>query len=178
MIADIHQPCIEVKTAILKRKAEHSGEILSDEVAHFLASHVTSNIRELEGALIRVVAFAHLTKQPITLDLVQTIFMHNECPIKEMVDFKSVIKIITKHFHYSLDELRSENRNKELVFARQIAMYIMKKHTDRSLRDIGTYLGGRNHTTVKHSLSKIEQLIVDDVKLQRQISLIEKDLVR
>lgn len=178
MIADIHQPCIEVKTAILKRKAESSGEILSDEVAHFLASHVTSNIRELEGALIRVVAFAHLTKQPITLDLVQTIFMHNECSTKEMVDFKAVVKVITKHFSYSLDELRSENRNKELVGARQIAMYIMKKHTDRSLRDIGTYLGGRNHTTVKHALSKIEQQIVADAKLQRQISLIEKDLLR
>ena len=178
MIADIHQPCIEVKTAILKRKAETSGETLTDEVAHFLASHVTSNIRELEGALIRVVAFAHLTKQPITLDLVQSIFMHNECITKEMVDFKTVVKAVTKHFNYSLDELRSENRNKELVFARQVTMYIMKKNTDRSLRDIGTYLGGRNHTTVKHALSKMEQHIADDVKIQRQISVIEKEFAR
>lgn len=178
MIADIHQPCIEVKTAILKRKAEASGETLSDEVAHFLASHVTSNIRELEGALIRVVAFAHLTKQPITLDLVQSIFMHNECITKEMVDFKTVVKAVTKHFNYSLDELKSENRNKELVFVRQVTMYIMKKNTDKSLRDIGTFLGGRNHTTVKHALSKIEQHIADDVKIQRQISIIEKEFTR
>jgi chromosomal replication initiator protein len=178
MIADIHQPCIEVKTAILKRKAESSGETLSDEVAHFLASHVTSNIRELEGALIRVVAFAHLTKQPITLDLVQSIFVHDECTTKEMVDLKDVIKAVTKHFNYSLDELRSENRNKDLVFARQVTMYIMKKNTDRSLRDIGTYLGGRNHTTVKHALSKIEQHIADDVKIQRQINIIEKEFAR
>lgn len=178
MIADIHQPCIEVKTAILKRKAEASGETLTDEVAHFLACHVTSNIRELEGALIRVLAFAHLTKQRITLDLVQNIFMHNECTTKEMVDFKVVVKAITKHFTYSLEELRSEKRNKELVFARQVTMYIMKKNTDRSLRDIGTYLGGRNHTTVKHALSKIEQLIVDDAKLQRHIDAIQKEFMR
>jgi len=178
MIADIHQPCIEVKTAILKRKAEASGETLTDEVAHFLACHVTSNIRELEGALIRVLAFAHLTKQRITLDLVQNIFMHNECTTKEMVDFKVVVKAITKHFNYSLEELRSENRNKELVFARQVTMYIMKKNTDRSLRDIGTYLGGRNHTTVKHALSKIEQLIIDDAKLQRKVGVIEKEFAR
>ena len=178
MIADIHQPCIEVKTAILKRKAESSGELLSDEVAHFLASHVTSNIRELEGALIRVIAFAHLTKEPISLALVQKVFFHDDTATKESVDFKAVIRAVAKHFPYSLDELRSENRNKELVLARQLTMYIMKKNTNRSLRDIGTYLGDRNHTTVKHALSKIEQYIIEDVKLQRQISAIEKEFDR
>ena len=176
MIADIHQPCIEVKTAILKRKAEVSGELLSDEVAHFLASHVTSNIRELEGALIRVIAFAHLTKEPISLALVQKVFFNDaEGVEKQSVDFKAVVKAVAKHFSYSLDELRSENRNKELVLARQLTMYIMKKNTNRSLREIGAYLGGRNHTTVKHALSKIEQYIIEDTKLQRQISVIEKE---
>jgi len=179
MIADIHQPCIEVKTAILKRKAEASGEILSDEVAHFLASHVTSNIRELEGALIRVIAFAHLTKEPINLALVQKVFFNDtEGVEKQSVDFKGVVKAVTKHFPYSLDDLRSENRNKELVLARQLTMYIMKKNTNRSLREIGAYLGDRNHTTVKHALSKIEQYILEDAKLQRQISAIEKEFER
>lgn len=179
MIADIHQPCIEVKTAILKRKAESSGEVLSDEVAHFLASHVTSNIRELEGALIRVIAFAHLTKEPIDLALVQKVFFNDDEGVeKQSVDFKAVVKAITKHFPYSLDELRSENRNKELVLARQLTMYIMKKHTNRSLREIGAYLGDRNHTTVKHALSKIEEYLVEDVKLQRQMSAIEKEFDR
>jgi len=178
MIADIHQPCIEVKTAILKRKAEESGQVVSDEVAHFLASHVTSNIRELEGALIRVIAYAQLTKEHITLALVKKVFLHDECAVKESVDFKAVIKAVAKYFPYSLDELRSENRNKELAFARQITMYIMKKNTDRSLREIGAYLGDRNHTTVKHAVSKIEQHIIADVKLQRQISGIEKEFER
>ncbi|HSC24860.1 MAG TPA: chromosomal replication initiator protein DnaA [Candidatus Babeliales bacterium] len=178
MIADIHQPCIEVKTAILKRKAEASGEILSDEVAHFLASYVTSNIRELEGALIRVMAFAQLTKEPISLALVQKVFFHDECLEKELVDFKTVIKAVVKHFPYSLDELRSGNRNKELVLARQVTMYIMKKNTDKSLREIGTYLGDRNHTTVKHALSRIEYYINGNAKLQRQINAIEKEFER
>jgi chromosomal replication initiator protein len=178
MIADIHQPCVEVKMAILKGKAEENGQILNDDVAHFLASHVTSNIRELEGALIRVIAFAQLTQEPITLTLVKKVFVHDECVSKETVDFKAVIKAISKHFSYSLEELRSENRNKELAFARQVTMYVMKKNTDRSLREIGAYLGDRNHTTVKHAVTKIAQHIVVDIKLQRQMSAIEKEFER
>lgn len=175
MIADIHQPCIEVKMAILKRKAEVNGESLNDEVAHFLAANVTSNIRELEGALIRVIAFAQLTREPIDLALVKKVFSHEEGLTKESIDFKAVIKAVTKHFPYSLDELRSENRHKELVLARQIAMYMMKKNTNSSLREIGAYLGDRNHTTVKHALEKIEHHINEDDALQRQISAIEKE---
>lgn len=175
MIADIHQPCVEVKMAILKRKAEESGQILSDEVAHFLASHVTSNIRELEGALIRVIAFAQLTQESITLGLVKKVFLHDECPARETIDFKTVIRAVLKHFPYTLEQLRSENRNKELVFARQVAMYIIKKYTDKSLREIGVFLGDRNHTTVKHAIAKIEQHIIADVKLQRQVHAIEKE---
>lgn len=176
MVTDIHLPCIEVKTAILKKKAESSGEVLSDEVAHFLASHVTSNIRELEGALIRVIAFAHLTKQPISLELAQKIFApHEELSVKKAVDLKSVIKAVGKHFPYSLDDLRSKNRNKDLVLARQVAMYIMKNNTDKSLREIGAYLGARNHATVKHALSKIEHQIIENVQLQNQVSAIKKE---
>ena len=179
MIADIHQPCIEVKTAILKRKAEALGEILSDEVAHFLAAHVTSNIRELEGALIRVIAFAQLTKESISLELVQKVFFNDEGHMeKQGIDFKAVMRAVTKHFPYSLDQLRSENRNKELALVRQLTMYVMKKHTNKSLREIGTYLGDRNHTTVKHAISKIEQCLIVDAKLQRQLSTIEKEFER
>ena len=175
MVTDIHQPCIEVKTAILKRKAESSGEHLSDEVAQFLASYVTSNIRELEGALIRVIAFAHLTKQVITLELVQTVLMPIVQQKNESVDLKSIVKIVNKHFSYSLDELRSKNRNKDLVFVRQLAMYIMKKTTDKSLREIGFFLGNRNHATVKHALEKIEHMVLESNKLQKQVDVIIKE---
>jgi chromosomal replication initiator protein len=175
MVTDIHQPCIEVKTAILKRKAESSGEHLSDEVAQFLASYVTSNIRELEGALIRVIAFAHLTKQVITLALVQTVLMPIVQQKNDSVDLKSIVKIVNKHFSYSLDELRSKNRNKDLVFVRQLVMYIMKKTTDKSLREIGFFLGNRNHATVKHALEKIEHMVFESNKLQKQVDVIIKE---
>ncbi len=177
MVTDIHQPCIEVKTAILKRKAESSGEILHDDVAHFLASHVTSNIRELEGALIRVMAFAHLTKQEITVGLARAVFGSVMSSQKESVDFKSVIKIIGKYYPYSLDELRSKNRNKDLAFARQVVMYLMKKSTDKSLREIGCYLGDRNHTTVKHALEKIEGMVAVNSKLSQQVEIILKEII-
>jgi chromosomal replication initiator protein len=175
MVTDIHQPCIEVKTAILKRKAESSGEVLSDEVAHFLATHVTSNIRELEGALIRVIACAHLTQQPITLELAQSVFGPIEEVKKETIGFKAIIRSIGKNFPYSLDDLRSKNRNKDIAFVRQLTMYIMKKNTDKSLREIGAYLGGRNHATVKHALSRIEDMLLSNSKLQKQIDIITKE---
>lgn len=94
------------------------------------------------------------------------------------VDLKSIIKAIGKHFPHSLDELRSKNRNKDLVFARQVAMYLMKRCTNKSLREIGAYLGGRNHATVKHALSKIETQVKKNLKLQNKIHAIEKELMR
>ncbi len=177
MVTDIHQPCIEVKTAILKRKAESSGELLCDEVAQFLASQATTNIRELEGILIRVIAYAHLTKQDITLVLTQEVLGTSSHVLKESIDVKTIIKMVSKHFPYSLEELRSKNRNKDLVFARQVTMYVMKKSTDKSLREIGAYLGGKNHATVMHALDKIEQAITKNSKLQKQIDTILKECV-
>jgi len=178
MVTDIHQPCIEVKTAILKRKAESSGEVLDDDVAHFLALQAL-NIRELEGSLIRVIASAHLTKEKITLDFARRVFSSDErhC-VHEPVDCKSVIKAVCKHFPYTFEELKSQNRNQDLVVARQVAMYLMKKNTDKSLREIGAFLGSRNHATVKHAISKIEQQVCENSKLQKHIDLIEKELVR
>jgi len=175
MVADIHQPCMEVKTAILKKKAEESGEVLSDEVASFLALHVTSNIRELEGALIRVLAFSHLTKQTITLELVQKVISSTGDKKSEAIGFKAVVKSIEKHFAYSLEELRSKNRNKDLTLVRQITMYIMKQSTDKSLREIGSYLGGRNHATVKHALAKIETMRVTNNTVSQHIESILKE---
>src|SRR5690606_220859 len=99
-------------------------------------------------------------------------FLSEESSKKEVVDLKVVIKSVGKIFPHTLEELRSKNRNKDLVFVRQIVMYVMKKVTDKSLRDIGSYLGGRNHATVKHSLSKIEHMIATNTKMQQQINSI------
>lgn len=176
MVTDIHQPQLETKIAILKRKAERNGQIIDDEVTHFIASHIISNIRELEGVLIRIMAYAHLTQQPITLNLAQRVIFHQEQDKKVVVDLKRVARIIEKHFSFSLDQLKSKKRNKELAFVRQVTMYLMKKSTDKSLREIGAYLGGRNHATVKHALTKVEKQISKNGQLQRQITAIEAEL--
>jgi len=131
------------------------------------------------GIRNKTVLLLSITKEPISLNLVQKVFFNDEVPAeKQGIDFKVVVRAVTKHFPYSLDELRSQNRNKELALVRQLTMYVMKKHTNKSLREIGAYLGDRNHTTVKHAISKIEQCILEDAKLQRQLSTIEKEFER
>ncbi len=161
LVTDVQMPSIETKMAILKKKAERNNVTLSDEVADFIASNVTSNVRELEGALVRVLAFASLAKQVVTLELATNVLfrtMHTyDAERKHAVDFEQILKCIAKHYKYSLHDLRSKNRNKDLVFARHVAMFLMKNLTKKSLRDIGSFLGSRNHTTVKHAILKIEE---------------------
>jgi chromosomal replication initiator protein len=161
LIIDVHVPSYEAKITILKKKAALHGEHVPDDVIDFLASHGTANIRELEGVLIRIFAFASLTKQPITLDLAQSVLapssVHGNGEVSMHADFNRIIKCVGKFYKYGLDDLCSKGRNQELVFARQVAMFLMKKMTNKSLRDIGAFLGNRNHATVKHGLVKIEE---------------------
>jgi chromosomal replication initiator protein len=160
LVIDLHMPSNDAKVAILKKKAFFHNEHLPDDVAIFLAAHITSNIRELEGALTRVFAFAALTKQVVTLELAHTVLLktvHQHADDGARADFNRILKCVTKYYKYDLDDLCSKNRNKELVLARQVTMFLMKKMTGKSLRDIGSFLGSRNHTTIKHGLFKIEE---------------------
>lgn len=177
LVVDMHVPTLETKIAILKRKAELSNEYLDDEVAHFIASRVVSNIRELEGSLIRVIAFASLTHQPITLDLARKVLVRIQETIHNSVCFERIVKCLHKYYACNLELLRSKKRNKEISFVRQVAMFLMKKMTDKSLRDIGVFLGGRDHSTVMHALDKIEQHIKDDQEFKDRIAQIENDIL-
>ena len=177
LVADIHVPTLETKIAILKKKADLSNEILSNEVAHFIASHVTSNVRELEGALIRVIAFAHLTKQSITLELAKKVLIHsNQCG-NRVVSLEKIVKGVEKYYPYTLVQLRSKGRNKNLVLARQITMFFMKKLTNKSLRGIGGFFGNRDHSTVKHAIDKIAQQIKERLDFQKQLNRIEQEIM-
>jgi chromosomal replication initiator protein len=174
LVTDIHVPSLETKIAILKKKACASGEELPDDVAHFIGSCVISNIRELEGGLIRVLAFATLTKQSVNLELAKRVLLRSMPAQKQrVIDFDHIIASIYKHYPYDPKELRAKGRNKELAFVRQIAMFLMKKHTDKSLRDIGTFLGGRDHSTVMHAIAKVEGLMVENSEFQKKIAEIE-----
>ncbi len=178
LVTDIHEPSLETKIAILKKKAASSQEALSDEIAHFIATQVESNIRELEGALIRVIAFAALTKQEVTLEIAQKVLLRNQAPKTERidVDFHKIMKAVEKKYHVSHSELCSKKRNKELSDIRHIAMFLMKKLTDKSLRDIGSFLGGRDHSTVMHGLAKIEWQLKGDSVLLEELKKLEANI--
>lgn len=177
LVTDIHTPKIETKIAILKKKAQVNNEVLTDEVAQFIADAVDSNIRELEGALVRVMAFSALTKQQITLELVQKVLVRKQEEHKKPIDFTMIVNIIAKHFNYTLHDLQSKNRNKGLAQVRHIVIFLMKKFTNKSLRDIGLFLGGRDHSTIVHAYNKIEQTIAYDEHFAQKVRLLERDIM-
>ncbi len=178
LVVDIQIPSLETKIAILKKKAQiHDGQ-LPDDVTHFIASLEFSNIRELEGALIRVLAFASLTKQPLSMALAQKV-LDRVCEKKPVaVDFSRIIKSVLKQYSFSFDQLRSKNRSKKIAEARHIAIYLMKKMTNRSFRDIGHYLGGRDHSTVLYAYNKMKRSVGDDTLLSNQIQRMKREILR
>jgi len=177
LVTDIHTPSLETKVAILKKKAKQHNEELPDDIAYFIASWVDSNIRELEGALIRVTAFASLTGQQLTIDLVEKVFNRVHKKKKKIVEINDVLKCVSKYYGFGIEDLRSKKRKKELSFARQVAMYLVKKLMNKSLRDIGADLGGRDHSTVLHAIEKIEKHEKNNSSFKKVIEKMEHDLV-
>lgn len=177
LVADIYMPSLETKIAIVKKKAEMSDEPIDDEVAHFIASREVLNIRELEGAFVRVMAFASLTKQNVTLDLAKKVLQRIDSqPISS--DFERIVRCITKYYSYDIAELRSKSRNKDLSLARQITMFLMKKVTDKSLRDIGEFLGGRDHSTVMHAINKVEEQAHQVTEFKERLHRMEQEIIQ
>lgn len=178
LVADIQQPSLETKIAIVKKKAELSNENIEEEVCQFIAARTVSNVRELEGALIRVVAFASLTKQPISLQLAKRVLVR--VPEERVIhnDFDAVIQCINKYYSYKIDDLRSKSRSKEISLARQVAMFLMKKVTNKSLRDIGEFLGGRDHSTVMHAISRVEEYAQTHAEFHHQLQQMEQESLR
>jgi chromosomal replication initiator protein len=179
LVTDIHMPLLETKVAILKKKAELNNEPLEDDIAYFIASCVASNIRELEGALIRVTAFASLTCQPLTIDLAKKVLQRTEVKReKKPIDFQNIIKYIHKKYNFDLGDLKSKKRNKKLSFVRQITMFLMKRMTGCSLRDIGAFLGGRDHSTVVHAMDRIGNYLAENPDFKIQLRKIEQEIIQ
>jgi len=180
LVADIHTPSLETKIAIIKKKAELSNNgFLMDEVAQFIAKTTVSNIRELEGALIRVTAFAALTQQAITLELAKQVLLSVIEPAeKESVDFHDVLRCMQNYYPCTLDQLCSKSRNKQLSFVRQVAMFLFKTVANKSLREIGEYLGGRDHSTVMHAVNKIKQYAATQEDFHQILKKIEHESFR
>jgi chromosomal replication initiator protein len=180
LITDIHPPTLDTRIAILHKKADLQREALSPEVAHFIASRTTTNIRELEGLLIRVLAFATLTHQVVSLALAHKVLERTPLEYRRQaaLDMPRIADKVARHFNFSVTQLRSNKRQKNLVLARHVAMYLMKKHTDHSLLDIAAYWCRKDHSTVIHAISKLEHSMQEDRQLQIEIERLDTDLQR
>ena len=177
LIADIQPPDLETRVAILKKKAEQGNLRCPDDVAMFVASSIRSNVRELEGSLIRINAFASLAGSPITVDFAREVLKNLIQERDERCSIESVQKAVANHFKLGISDLKSPRRVRTLAHPRQIAMYLCKKHTQTSYPVIGGKFGGKDHTTVMHACRKIERLLKDDSRLQSDIAIIERTLL-
>jgi chromosomal replication initiator protein len=158
LIADIQSPDFETKVAILKKKAETEEVPLPNNVAMYIAGKIKSNIRELEGSLIRLIAYASLTGQEISLPLAQEVLKNILDHEEKAVTIENIQKFVADYYNLRLVDLRSRNNSKSVAMPRQIAMYLCKALTRASLPEIGRSFGGKHHSTVIHSIRKVESL--------------------
>jgi chromosomal replication initiator protein len=156
LIADIQPPDLETKMAILKRKAEAEAVPLPDNVAMYIAGRIKSNIRELEGSLIRLIAYASLTGRDISLELTQEVLKNILEQDEKAVTIETIQKFVSDYYQLKLGDLKSKNNSKSIALPRQIAMYMCKSLTHASLPEIGRSFGGKHHSTVIHSIKKVE----------------------
>ena len=169
LIADIQSPDLETKVAILKKKAETEAVPLPDNVAMYIAGKIKSNIRELEGSLIRLIAYASLTGQEISLSLAQEVLKNIIDHEEKAVTIDAIQKFVAEYYNLKLVELKSRNNSKSVAMPRQIAMYLCKSLTHASLPEIGRSFGGKHHSTVIHSIRKVEDLRKKDDDFNSQI---------
>lgn len=170
LIADVQLPDYEMRTAILSSKAEELGRALPADVVEYIAQRDQSNIRELEGALNRVLAYAALTNKPILLETaIEALSDSARSQRREASDPEAIVEAVATHYHVSLSDLRGRSRSRDIVIPRHVAMYLLRELTQLSLGEIGATLGKRDHTTVMHGIEKIAREIEEDTGLRADI---------
>ena len=175
LIADLTAPDLETRIAILRSKAEEGGVPITSDVIEFIARKVVSNIRELEGALNRIVAYASMGAMPISIELAQAVLsnvLYN--PKKRQVTPERIAKAVSDYYGVEMDQLRGQKRDKAIVVPRQIAMFLMREETDASLLRIGAELGGRDHSTVLHACDKITRESAANDEMRRDIAAVRE----
>jgi len=176
LIADIQPPDMETRVAILQKKAEVEGVQLPHDVAIFLASNIDSNVRELEGSLTRLGAFASLTKATITIELAKDVLRNTLNGARREITVENIQKTICDYFNIKLGDLKAKRRTQNIALPRQVAMYLCRKYTEASFPGIGDKFGGRDHSTVIHASKTIERKIKEDPQMQITIEKLERNL--
>ncbi len=178
LITDIQPPDFETRIAILQKKAMMENLIVPNDVINFIATKIETNIRELEGALIRVVAYSSLTDCPIDIGLAEQVLKDILPDGKpKQVTSKQIVEEVGSYFSINPEEFKSKKRTKDLAFARQVAMYLCCELTDLSLPKIGEKFGGRDHTTVIHARDKITRDIQEDSQLSNAVESLKKKIL-
>ena len=178
LLADIEPPELEVRIAILRKKAAVEAVSLPDDVAMYIASSIKSNVRELEGALIRLAAYASLSKKRIDLEFAQETLGAAITRPREVITVDSVIKAVASYYGLKPSDIKSERRHKSVATPRAVAMYISRHHTKDSYPDLARAFGGKHHTTVISAVQKIIERVKDDASLRSEIHAIESMILR
>jgi chromosomal replication initiator protein len=175
LAADIQPPDLETRLAILRSKAERTGRYIPDEILGIIGRRVQSNIRELEGALNRIIAFADLSGQLLTPQLVE-VALADLLPVRQDIGPEKIVELVAREWKISESELLGRDRSQKVAEPRQVAMYLMRKETDASLPQIGEALGGRDHTTVMYAIEKISNQIETKSELRKRVISVKQQL--
>jgi chromosomal replication initiator protein len=178
LTVDIQPPEYETRIAILKNKASYHNINLPDDIAAFIATNICNNIREMEGALIKLLAYSSLTKKALDLNLAKDILKDFIPEEETTITVENIQKAVSEYFQIKLTDLKSQKKLKTISIPRQIAIYLTRKYTQLSLNDIGNRFGGKDHSTVIHSINKIKKLIENDNDIKKHINNIEKMLTK
>ncbi|OQB12012.1 MAG: Chromosomal replication initiator protein DnaA [Candidatus Omnitrophica bacterium ADurb.Bin205] len=172
LTTDIQPPDLETRVAILKKKIEREPVVVPDDVIFFIAQLIKTNIRELEGALVRTMAYSLMEEKPITIELTKEVLRDLLKEPKKLITVDFIQRCTAEEFGVTLGDLKTRRRNKTIVLPRQVAMYLSREFTDLSLPEVGQFFGGKDHTTVLHSYNKIKEEITKNPSLQEKVERI------
>lgn len=176
LTADVQQPDFETRMAIIHKKMQADGIVIPDQVVEYIAYTVDTNVRELEGVIISLIAHASLTKVEINLELAKQVLKNIVTDIDSEVGIDYIQKTVSDYFNIPQDDLKAKTRKKEIVIARQVAMYFSKDYTNHSLKSIGYHFGGRDHSTVIHAVQSVNDMIDTNAKFRFSIDELKKKL--
>ena len=176
LCVDIQPPNFETRVAILKKKAEEDNLNIGDNILYYIAEKVTSNIREIEGIIIKLLAYASITRSDITLDLVRSVLKQSTKGTELKISLDEIIEKVSGYYKIPVNKIREKDRRKEVALCRQVGMYVAKTVTKYSLKTIGLHFGGRDHSTVIHAIQNIETLKANDQSLAQDVEYIINSL--